>query len=156
MLCIGDLMLDDFVYGEVSRISPEAPVPVLAVEREEIAIGGAGNVARNVAGLGARCIFLGVVGDDEAGQTLSAALAARCRPDRVESRRRSARPTMRKLRFVSEHHSTHLLRADWELAKPVSAHDRRRADRAHALAAPPRAHAVVLVRLRQGRADAAR
>ena len=67
VLCIGDLMLDDFVYGEVSRISPEAPAPVIAVQREEIVIGGAGNVARNIAALGAKCIFLGIVGNDEAG-----------------------------------------------------------------------------------------
>ena len=69
ILCVGDLMLDDFVYGEVARISPEAPAPVIAVKRSEIAIGGAGNVARNVASLGARCIFVGVVGDDDAGAT---------------------------------------------------------------------------------------
>jgi D-beta-D-heptose 7-phosphate kinase/D-beta-D-heptose 1-phosphate adenosyltransferase len=51
-------MLDDFVYGEVS-ISPEAPAPILAVKRNELTVGGAGNVARNIAALGARCIFLG-------------------------------------------------------------------------------------------------
>ena len=50
ILCIGDLMLDDFVYGEVGRISPEAPAPVLAVRRNEVTIGGAGNVARYVSG----------------------------------------------------------------------------------------------------------
>ena len=49
ILCVGDLMLDNFVYGEVSRVSPEAPVPVIAVMREEKVIGGAGTVARNVA-----------------------------------------------------------------------------------------------------------
>src|ERR1700692_1815097 len=75
VLCVGDLMLDDFVYGEVTRISPEAPTPVLAVERSEVEIGGAGNVARNVAALGARCIFVGLVGEDEAGRTLSEAFA---------------------------------------------------------------------------------
>ena len=53
ILCVGDLMLDDFVYGEVGRISPEAPAPVLAVKRSEVTIGGAGNVARNIASLGA-------------------------------------------------------------------------------------------------------
>src|SRR5258708_30467461 len=68
ILCVGDLMLDDFVYGEVARISPEAPAPVLAVRRNEIAIGGAGNVARNIASLGARCIFVGLIGDDAAGR----------------------------------------------------------------------------------------
>ncbi|MGH6717653.1 MAG: bifunctional heptose 7-phosphate kinase/heptose 1-phosphate adenyltransferase, partial [Bradyrhizobium sp.] len=52
VLCVGDLMLDEFVYGEVSRISPEAPAPVIAVQRTETNIGGAGNVARNVAAMG--------------------------------------------------------------------------------------------------------
>ena len=52
VLCVGDLMLDDFVYGEVSRISPEAPAPVLAVTKSELVVGGAGNVARNIAALG--------------------------------------------------------------------------------------------------------
>src|SRR4030081_2909595 len=75
VLCVGDLMLDEFVYGEVSRISPEAPAPVIAVQRTETNIGGAGNVARNIASLGARCIFVGLIGDDEAGARLRAALA---------------------------------------------------------------------------------
>jgi ABC-type molybdate transport system permease subunit len=68
VLCIGDLMLDDFVYGEVTRISPEAPAPVIAVQRSETTIGGAGNVARNLAALGVRCIFIGVIGEDDAGK----------------------------------------------------------------------------------------
>src|ERR1700691_6629486 len=75
VLCVGDLMLDDFVYGEVTRISPEAPTPVLAVARSEVEIGGAGNVARNIAALGARCIFVGLIGKDEAAQTLNDAFA---------------------------------------------------------------------------------
>src|SRR3954453_16250335 len=75
VLCIGDLMLDDFVYGEVSRISPEAPAPVISVQREELVIGGAGNVARNIAALGARCIFIGVVGDDASARTLEGAFS---------------------------------------------------------------------------------
>src|SRR2546423_15628854 len=75
VLCIGDIMLDEFVYGEVSRISPEAPAPVIAAQRSEIHIGGAGNVARNVASLGARCIFVGLVGADDAGRQLASALA---------------------------------------------------------------------------------
>ena len=67
VLCVGDLMLDDFVYGEVARISPEAPAPVIAVKRSEMVIGGAGNVARNIASLGAHCIFVGLVGEDDVG-----------------------------------------------------------------------------------------
>ena len=67
-------MLDDFVYGEVTRISPEAPTPVLTVRHNKIEIGGAGNVARNIAALGARCIFIGLIGNDEAGLMLTNAL----------------------------------------------------------------------------------
>src|SRR6266550_1083728 len=142
VLCIGDLMLDDFVYGEVLRISPEAPAPVIAVGREEVVIGGAGNVARNIAALGARCLFVGVVGEDEAGRRLMNALLGEPNIEAYLVTDRS-RPTTRKVRFVSEHFSTHLLRADWELAKPVD-RDSEQALIGHALAAMPRAGAVVL------------
>ena len=121
ILCIGDLMLDDFIYGDVSRVSPEAPVPVIAVKREEKVVGGAGNVARNIASLGVSCIFIGVIGGDEAGQTIRTKFSEFKRtiePHLVIDR---SRPTSRKARFVSEHYSSHLLRADWELAKPVDA-----------------------------------
>jgi D-beta-D-heptose 7-phosphate kinase/D-beta-D-heptose 1-phosphate adenosyltransferase len=120
VLCVGDLMLDEFVYGEVSRISPEAPAPVIAVQRSETNIGGAGNVARNIASLGAHCIFVGLIGEDAAGAELRAELS---RESRIESVLvcDPGRPTTRKVRFVSEHFSTHMLRADWELAQPASA-----------------------------------
>jgi D-beta-D-heptose 7-phosphate kinase/D-beta-D-heptose 1-phosphate adenosyltransferase len=142
VLCVGDLMLDDFVYGEVSRISPEAPAPVLAVTRNDVSVGGAGNVARNIAALGARCIFVGVVGEDDASRTLMRALAAEplIEPHLVVD---PARPTTRKVRFVSEHHSTHLLRADWELAEVLNAKSEK-ALVERALAALPRAGSVVL------------
>src|SRR6185503_13447643 len=74
ILCIGDLMLDDFVYGDVSRISPEAPAPVIRVSREDVIVGGAGNVARNIGSLGAKCFFVGVIGDDAGGKSLRQAL----------------------------------------------------------------------------------
>src|SRR4030088_967255 len=120
VLCVGDLMLDEFVSGEVSRISPEAPAPVIAVQRSETNIGGAGNVARKIASLGARCIFVGLIGEDDTGKALKAALAQQ---SLIESVLVSdpARPTTRKVRFVSEHFSTHMLRADWEMASPASA-----------------------------------
>src|SRR5215204_4237476 len=120
VLCVGDPMLDEFVYGEVSRISPEAPAPVIAVQRSETNVGGAGNVARNIAALGARCIFAGLVGEDEAGARLKADLA---REGLIEAVlvTDSTRPTTRKVRFVSEHFSTHMLRADWEQAVPAAA-----------------------------------
>lgn len=119
VLCVGDLMLDEFVYGEVSRISPEAPAPVIAVQRSETNVGGAGNVARNIAALGARCIFVGIIGADDAGGRLAAELA---KEDAIEPLlvTDSSRPTTRKVRFVSDHFSTHMLRADWEIATPAS------------------------------------
>lgn len=119
VLCVGDLMLDEFVYGEISRISPEAPAPVIAVQRSETNVGGAGNVARNIVALGARCIFVGLAGEDDAGGRLRAALSreALIEPLLVAD---PARPTTRKVRFVSEHFSTHMLRADWETLAPAA------------------------------------
>jgi len=142
VLCIGDLMLDEFVYGDVSRISPEAPTPVIAVKRTELMIGGAGNVARNLVALGARCIFIGVVGDDEAGGSLTKALSTH---PSIEFHLvvDGTRQTTCKVRFVSEHHSTHLLRADWEMASAIDAGSED-ALIGHVIKAMPRVGAVVL------------
>ena len=120
VLVVGDVMLDEFVYGEVARVSPEAPVGVIAVKRSESNVGGAGNVARNVAALGAKCLFVGVVGDDQAARDIHEGLSKDplVSPMLVTD---AGRPTTRKMRFVSEHHSAHLLRADWEVASPVGA-----------------------------------
>jgi len=142
VLCIGDLMLDEFVYGDVSRISPEAPTPVIAVRRTEVMIGGAGNVARNLVALGARCVFIGVVGDDEAGKALTGALSLNPLIE-FSLATDPRRATTRKVRFVSEHHSTHLLRADWEMATPIEAAEED-ALIGFAIEAMPRAGAVVL------------
>jgi len=142
VLCIGDLMLDEFVYGEVTRISPEAATPVIAVKRSELMIGGAGNVARNLVALGTSCIFIGVVGDDAAGVKLSDALGAE---PLIEFHLvlDAARQTTRKVRFVSEHFSTHMLRADWEEAVPIDA-VAEDALIGHVVEALPRVGAVVL------------
>ena len=75
LLVVGDVMLDRYWFGEVSRISPEAPVPVVRIERREERLGGAANVARNAAALGAHCALLGVVGADEAGESVKQLLA---------------------------------------------------------------------------------
>ena len=131
VLCVGDVMLDDFVYGDVTRISPEAPTPVLTVKHNAVEIGGAGNVARNIAALGAQCIFVGLVGNDDAGLSLRNALAklGAIVPELVVDK---TRQTTRKVRFVSEHYSAHLMRADWETdragqrGKPVGDHRRCR------------------------------
>ena len=143
ILCIGDLMLDDFVYGEVSRISPEAPAPVIRVSREDIIVGGAGNVARNIASLGAKCLFVGVIGDDVTGRILRFEMSRDKRAIKSHLVVDRSRPTTRKLRFVSEHFSTHLLRADWEVAQPVDARTEAALIR-QALALVPKADAVVL------------
>jgi D-beta-D-heptose 7-phosphate kinase/D-beta-D-heptose 1-phosphate adenosyltransferase len=144
VLCVGDLMLDHFVYGEVSRVSPEAPSLVIAATREEQLLGGAGNVARGVAALGARCIFVGVIGEDESGRALGRTFADDY-GDTIETHLLvdMSRPTTRKVRFVSDHHSTHLLRADWELAAPLRPDIEQALIRA-CLLALPRADAVVL------------
>jgi D-beta-D-heptose 7-phosphate kinase/D-beta-D-heptose 1-phosphate adenosyltransferase len=142
VLCVGDLMLDEFVYGEVSRISPEAPTPVIACKRSELMVGGAGNVARNLVSLGIRCVFVGVVGSDEAGRALTEALSTHPLID-YNLVIDGSRQTTRKVRFVSEHHSMHMLRADWENAGPVG----RASEDAligHVLEAMPRVGAVVL------------
>lgn len=101
---VGDLMLDVYLSGVVSRISPEAPVPVVQVEEERSALGGAANVVANVVALGARCDVLGVIGKDEGGRTIRRALAAlgddRARPMLVE---RDDRPTTTKTRVMARH-----------------------------------------------------
>jgi D-beta-D-heptose 7-phosphate kinase/D-beta-D-heptose 1-phosphate adenosyltransferase len=76
VLVVGDIMLDRFIYGGISRISPEAPVPVLRCERTEFALGGAGNVVRNLIAIGARPSFAGVVGEDAEGETIRKMLTA--------------------------------------------------------------------------------
>jgi D-beta-D-heptose 7-phosphate kinase/D-beta-D-heptose 1-phosphate adenosyltransferase len=120
VLCVGDVMLDRYVYGDVARVSPEAPTVVLAAKWEDVTPGGAGNVALNLAGLGARCVLVGVNGNDEPARTLQARLTATPRID-VRLVSDPSRPTTMKTRYVSEHYSTHLLRADWEDARPLDA-----------------------------------
>ena len=121
VLCVGDVMLDRYVYGEVARVSPEAPVQVLAVAREEHAPGGAGNVALNIAGLGGRCVLVGVIGDDLSGRTLAAIFAGSGGRIDAHLALDPARATTSKVRFVSEHFSSHLLRADWETTRAIDA-----------------------------------
>ena len=81
VLLVGDLMIDKYIYGNADRLSPEAPVPVLHYEREELRLGGAGNVAANLAMLGAVVTVIGIVGKDPAGEQVVAMLAD-CGSDR--------------------------------------------------------------------------
>jgi D-beta-D-heptose 7-phosphate kinase/D-beta-D-heptose 1-phosphate adenosyltransferase len=117
VLILGDVMLDRYVAGEVSRISPEAPIPVLRVTGSHAVLGGAANVAHNVAALGARAILVGVIGRDDAGgeieglvQTAGADVDARL----VATPRR---PTTVKTRFIRGSHQ--LLRVDHETVGPL-------------------------------------
>lgn len=118
ILCVGDLMLDRFVYGAVERISPEAPIPVLRIQRESLMLGGAGNVVRNIAAVNAVSIFVSVVGDDETGRRAAALLAAEnnAAPHLLTE---PGRTTTEKTRFIAGNHQ--LLRADLETTTPISA-----------------------------------
>jgi rfaE bifunctional protein kinase chain/domain len=112
VLVVGDVMLDRYWFGDVERISPEAPVPVVRIARWEERPGGAANVARNVAALGARATLLSVTGDDEAGHALERLLDA----ERVETHflRDPALQTTVKLRVIGRQQQ--LLRIDFEKA----------------------------------------
>jgi D-glycero-beta-D-manno-heptose-7-phosphate kinase len=110
ILVVGDVMLDRYWFGEVSRISPEAPVPVVHVGRSEERLGGAGNVALNAAALGARVALLSVAGGDEAGDALERLLAGSGMS--VSLRRDPAYVTTVKLRVIGRQQQ--LLRVDFE------------------------------------------
>ncbi|MBI2771578.1 MAG: D-glycero-beta-D-manno-heptose-7-phosphate kinase [Burkholderiales bacterium] len=110
VLVVGDAMLDRYWYGAVDRISPEAPVPVVKVTREEERIGAAANVAYNVVTLGAQASFLGVVGDDEPGHKLEALL--RETGIAAHLKRDPGLKTTVKLRVIGRHQQ--LLRMDFE------------------------------------------
>jgi D-beta-D-heptose 7-phosphate kinase/D-beta-D-heptose 1-phosphate adenosyltransferase len=118
VLCVGDVMLDRFVSGQVKRISPESPVPVLSISGSQIFPGGAANVARNIASLGGTCTLVGVIGSDAAGRELQEAVTAipglRC-----EFHSSATRPTSEKTRFVA--HGQHMLRTDAEVVGELDA-----------------------------------
>jgi D-beta-D-heptose 7-phosphate kinase/D-beta-D-heptose 1-phosphate adenosyltransferase len=118
VLVVGDLMLDRFVYGNVQRISPEAPVQVINANDPEEIVGGAGNVARNIVALGAKCDVVGLVGRDEAATCIQSLLeSAGVTPFLLDGR---SRITTVKTRYVAHLHSTHLLRADREDTRAIS------------------------------------
>ena len=116
VLCIGDVMLDHYVYGQVERVSPEAPIPVLWIEREMKTLGGAGNVLRNLRALGAAASFISVVGNDEAGREIGRLVEAQ---DGAEAHVlvQPQRTTTVKTRYIAGNQQ--LLRADRESAIPL-------------------------------------
>jgi len=119
VLVLGDVMLDEFVWGEVTRISPEAPVPVVDIQRESVHLGGAANVLANLVAIGAQASVIGVTGNDSGGERLRAALRqsnAFQADDFVVIDKN--RPSTIKTRIIA--HSQLVVRADRELRTPVN------------------------------------
>lgn len=123
ILVVGDLMIDEWIWGTVSRISPEAPVPVVAVTDHSFTLGGAGNVANNLVALDAAVEFVGTIGDDAFASDVRRLL----HDEKVDDSGVFVvgdRPTTRKTRIVA--HNQQVVRADWELSAPLRASDRTR------------------------------
>lgn len=123
ILVVGDLMIDEWIWGTVTRISPEAPVPVVAVADHSFTLGGAGNVANNLRALQAGVVFAGVVGSDGFATHVRELLRTEDVDDSGVHTIRD-RPTTRKTRIVA--HSQQVVRADWEATSLLGADDRRR------------------------------
>jgi len=117
ILVLGDVMLDHYIWGETSRISPEAPVPVVGVQRESSRLGGAANVAANIKSLGGEPILVSVLGNDEGGRQLREAFTSRKISDSnlvVDSER----PTVKKTRVIAR--SQQVVRIDREVTSKLS------------------------------------
>jgi D-beta-D-heptose 7-phosphate kinase/D-beta-D-heptose 1-phosphate adenosyltransferase len=140
LLVVGDVVLDEYLWGDVERVSPEAPVPVVHVHRESTVLGGAGNVVRNVLALGAACEFCAAVGEDRAGERVVDLLGEQG-VDSAGVVRIPDRPTTYKTRVVAR--AQQVVRFDRETSEPVPPAAMRALLRAID-AALPRAHGVVL------------
>jgi len=117
IMVIGDLILDEFIWGKAERISPEAPVPVVWAQSQSHMPGGASNVAHNIASLGAKVFLCGVIGDDKNGQ----ALVEKLRRENVDCDGilvDPVRPTTVKTRIIAAHQQ--MVRVDWENVTPLS------------------------------------
>ena len=139
VLVIGDVMLDQFIWGRVSRISPEAPVPVVEFERESVMPGGAANVARNLSALGARAELFGVVGRDHAANQLRLHLTEQC-VDCAGLVALPSRHTSIKTRIVA--HQQQVVRLDRESRNDL---DSRATNRLLAAIEPPLADASAVI-----------
>jgi D-beta-D-heptose 7-phosphate kinase / D-beta-D-heptose 1-phosphate adenosyltransferase len=123
ILCLGDIMLDRYAYCETERISPEAPVPVLLLKRTQGMLGGAGNVARNIASLGGRAVLMGLLGRDRAGAEVEALIEGTARLTGAHLTT-SARPTICKTRYIAAHQ--HIIRVDEETLHELAQSEERR------------------------------
>ena len=119
ILVVGDIILDEYLWGMANRLSPEAPVPVLEVKRKTYLLGGAANVANNIAAMGAKAILSGVIGDDlYSGVVLE--LLKKNKIDTSFVLKDKTRPTTVKTRLIAQNNK-HLARVDNESLEPVSA-----------------------------------
>lgn len=116
---IGDIILDEYLSGNVERISPEAPVPVVNITSNNFTIGGAANAALNIKNLGGDSIIIGCVGEDSAGEKLTALIGER-QIDTKYIFKAADRKTIHKTRIISKQHNQQLLRIDNEDRLPVS------------------------------------
>jgi D-beta-D-heptose 7-phosphate kinase/D-beta-D-heptose 1-phosphate adenosyltransferase len=123
VMVVGDLMIDEWIWGTVERISPEAPVPVVAVADHSFTLGGAGNVANTLRALRANVLFAGAVGDDAFGLQVRELLRAEDVDD-AGVFTTADRPTTRKTRIVA--HNQQVVRADWESTATLRPEDRHR------------------------------
>ncbi len=121
ILVVGDVMVDEWIWGTVTRISPEAPVPVVAVTDHSFTLGGAGNVANNLRALGARVDFAAAIGNDPFAQ-YAVDLLEEEQIDAGGLLRVQGRPTTRKTRVVA--HNQQVVRADWESVRPLEQAER--------------------------------
>ncbi|MEE8467665.1 MAG: PfkB family carbohydrate kinase, partial [Planctomycetota bacterium] len=117
VLIVGDLIMDRYVIGDVERISPEAPIPVLAARSSELRLGGAGNVAANLRSMDAQVQVIGVVGDDALGRTMRERFEG-IGADADDLITDSGRPTIEKTRMLSG--VQQMLRVDWEDTRPLA------------------------------------
>jgi len=139
---LGDVMLDEFIWGDVSRISPEAPVPVVDVKRESTHLGGAANVLANLLTLGANGCVVGIVGNDYAGDRIRLSVKEKSAGQRDEFLiAADGRPTTIKTRIIAQHQM--VVRADRENRTPVNGEIEQRVI-AVARAALANAHALVV------------
>ena len=146
MLVVGDVMLDEFIWGNVVRISPEAPVPVVEVTNQSFHVGGAGNVACNVRALGGVAVMIGVIGSDAAGQRVRESLAT-VGVDASLAVSDRGRPTTVKTRIIANHQQ--VVRADREQSDDVP--DTVEDDLVERVrSALPSCHAVVLSDYQKG------
>ncbi len=141
ILVIGDIIVDEFVWGDVTRISPEAPVPVVHVERVDRRLGGSANVVRNLHAIGEASAMIGMVGDDEPGRWAMRRLAELDSDASGVLVKKNGRPTAIKTRIIARHQQ--LVRYDREWLQPAG-EDSRQAMRWHLRALGDRANAVIL------------